>query len=604
MPKTVLLADDSVTIQKVVSISFANEDIELHSVDNGDDAVTRARELRPDLILADVVMPRRSGYDVCEAIKSDPALRHVPVVLLTGTFEVFDEERARRVGADDHITKPFEAQVLVDRVNALLARAAAAPAAAPPGRAAADDEPYAFFDGDLTHPGRRRPAEPAAPAPANAPGSSPPVREPAPAVAAPTPAAVAAPTPPAFAAPAPAALAAPVERPAATLTATTVLEVPDDEGELFADVEPEARAAAAPDPFSDDEIGALEVDDLDAPASAEVEIDLGATRSAYALDDPEPAAPRSLDPFDDGLDFAFGESAGDTPRPSAADSDPLAGLEVDDLAGDAGVDTSRARAFDVSMSDLADPLASTASALRPAPSIQPPVEPAVPSASDPLLGTPRPETTAPELTRLSHTGRAAVFDEAYPFTSEPDPFALPEAEEAGGLDLPAEPIISPSGRLDESARPIASPPAPAPAIPFDDAFDSLGTSRSRAPSAFDLASEPWEAFEEPARPASPAREPARSFGASQSFARPPVADVTEPTAPAAPMPRLPDLEPILRERIHDTLEKIAWEAFADLSNTVVRQALERIESIAWEVIPQLAEALIREEIRKLRSEQE
>src|SRR5512134_53454 len=132
MPKTLLLADDSVTIQKVVGISFANEDVVLLTVDNGDDAIVRAKEARPDVVLADVVMPGKNGYEVCQAIKADPTLAHVPVLLLTGTFEAFDEERAARAGADGHITKPFEAQSLVDKVNALLAR----PQASPPVEAA------------------------------------------------------------------------------------------------------------------------------------------------------------------------------------------------------------------------------------------------------------------------------------------------------------------------------------------------------------------------------------------------------------------------------------------------------------------------------------
>jgi hypothetical protein len=60
----------------------------------------------------------------------------------------------------------------------------------------------------------------------------------------------------------------------------------------------------------------------------------------------------------------------------------------------------------------------------------------------------------------------------------------------------------------------------------------------------------------------------------------------------------------MRQRIHDTLEKVAWEAFSDLSDTIVRQVLERFEAIAWEVIPQMAEALVREEIRRLKGEEE
>lgn len=156
MPKTLLLADDSVTIQKVVGISFANEDVVLLTVDNGDDAVTRAQEARPDLVLADIAMPGKDGYEVCEAIKTDPALRHIPVLLLSGTFESFDEDRARAVGADGHITKPFEAQALVDRVNDLLARGASATAAPASdttvllGEASSAGESFDFFDEEFS----------------------------------------------------------------------------------------------------------------------------------------------------------------------------------------------------------------------------------------------------------------------------------------------------------------------------------------------------------------------------------------------------------------------------------------------------------------------
>jgi CheY-like chemotaxis protein len=160
MPKTLLLADDSVTIQKVVGISFANEDVRIVTVDNGDDAVKKAKEIRPDIVLADVVMPGKSGYEVCAALKGDAALAHIPVLLLTGTFETFDEDKAARVGADGHITKPFEAQALVELVNARLqsaapakpvapaklsAAAASAPTGAPMSAPAADPEPFDFL---------------------------------------------------------------------------------------------------------------------------------------------------------------------------------------------------------------------------------------------------------------------------------------------------------------------------------------------------------------------------------------------------------------------------------------------------------------------------
>lgn len=132
MPKTLLLADDSVTIQKVVGITFANEDIELVTENNGDAALSRAREITPDIVLADVSMPGLNGYELCAAIRGEPLLAHIPVILLTGTFESYDEEKTRSVGANGHIAKPFEAQALVDLVHLTLrgaGTAAAAPAA-------------------------------------------------------------------------------------------------------------------------------------------------------------------------------------------------------------------------------------------------------------------------------------------------------------------------------------------------------------------------------------------------------------------------------------------------------------------------------------------
>ncbi len=127
MPKTLLLADDSVTIQKVVGIVFAGEDYRISSVDNGEDALLRARESRPDIVLADAVMPRMNGYELCQALKADPQLADVPVLLLTGTFEPFDESRARSVRADGHIAKPFDSQALLTRVRELVEGVTAEP---------------------------------------------------------------------------------------------------------------------------------------------------------------------------------------------------------------------------------------------------------------------------------------------------------------------------------------------------------------------------------------------------------------------------------------------------------------------------------------------
>lgn len=122
MPKKILLADDSVTIQKVVSITLAHEDFDLTIVDNGSKAVSKAKELKPDVILLDVVMPDKDGYQVCQEIKSNADLRNTPIILLTGTFEPFDADRAAEVGADDFIKKPFESHTLINKVKEMAAR--------------------------------------------------------------------------------------------------------------------------------------------------------------------------------------------------------------------------------------------------------------------------------------------------------------------------------------------------------------------------------------------------------------------------------------------------------------------------------------------------
>jgi DNA-binding response OmpR family regulator len=120
MPRTVLLADDSVTIRRVVELSFLETDIRVEAVATGREALERLDRTRPDLVLADVVMPEPTGYDICRAVKASP--HPVPVLLLAGTFEPFDHSRARDCGADGHLVKPFDSRTLVARVEALLSR--------------------------------------------------------------------------------------------------------------------------------------------------------------------------------------------------------------------------------------------------------------------------------------------------------------------------------------------------------------------------------------------------------------------------------------------------------------------------------------------------
>jgi CheY-like chemotaxis protein len=125
---TVLIADDNSNIQKMVTLALKaeSEDIDVVAVGNGEAAIRKAREIVPDLVLADIFMPVRGGYEVCELVKQDTRLSHIPVVLLAGAFDPFDEPEARRVGADGVLKKPFvPAEPLVSLVKELLAKSSA-----------------------------------------------------------------------------------------------------------------------------------------------------------------------------------------------------------------------------------------------------------------------------------------------------------------------------------------------------------------------------------------------------------------------------------------------------------------------------------------------
>jgi CheY-like chemotaxis protein len=115
-----LLADDSITIQKVIELILAEEEFEIKSANNGEEALALIPSYRPDIILADIEMPKMNGYQLCDKIKQDPSTSNIPVILLTGAFEPLDEELAKHVKADDFIIKPFESQDLISKINAAL----------------------------------------------------------------------------------------------------------------------------------------------------------------------------------------------------------------------------------------------------------------------------------------------------------------------------------------------------------------------------------------------------------------------------------------------------------------------------------------------------
>jgi CheY-like chemotaxis protein len=122
MAHKLLLADDSVTIQRVIELTFADEDIEVTTVGDGQMAIERLDVDPPDIVLADVDMPKRDGYEVAAYVKSRPKLAHIPVVLLTGAFEPIDQARATASGSSDVLAKPFEPQMVINRVKELLGK--------------------------------------------------------------------------------------------------------------------------------------------------------------------------------------------------------------------------------------------------------------------------------------------------------------------------------------------------------------------------------------------------------------------------------------------------------------------------------------------------
>jgi CheY-like chemotaxis protein len=122
MPIRLLFADDSVTIQKVVELAFEGEDVEVTTVNSGDKVIEKLTESRPDIIIADAVMPGMNGIELCERLKKDENYSDIPVLLLRNEFDEFDSDILVKTGADDCITKPFKSEELVKKIKELSAK--------------------------------------------------------------------------------------------------------------------------------------------------------------------------------------------------------------------------------------------------------------------------------------------------------------------------------------------------------------------------------------------------------------------------------------------------------------------------------------------------
>ena len=119
--RKLLLADDSLAVQKVIDLTFTDEGMQVTTVSDGQRAMEQLEQIAPDVVLADVFMPDVGGYELCEFIKQSERFGEIPVMLLVGSFEPFDEAEARRAGADDVVTKPFQSiRELINRVGSLV----------------------------------------------------------------------------------------------------------------------------------------------------------------------------------------------------------------------------------------------------------------------------------------------------------------------------------------------------------------------------------------------------------------------------------------------------------------------------------------------------
>lgn len=175
MPVNILVADDSVTMRRIMELTFAGEDAQVETVESGEACVDKAKGATPDVVFADCSMSGMDGYGVAEAIKSTPGLESTAVILMASQKTPYDENKGRAAGVDDHILKPFDTQHVIDRVNQVLARPrvkaqVSAPAAAAPERPVAAPMP--------TPPSRPQPVPSAVPerpaAAAAAPKAAPP----------------------------------------------------------------------------------------------------------------------------------------------------------------------------------------------------------------------------------------------------------------------------------------------------------------------------------------------------------------------------------------------------------------------------------------------
>ncbi|MDQ3282350.1 MAG: response regulator [Acidobacteriota bacterium] len=651
MPKKILLADDSITIQKVVELTFSDGDYEVTAVNNGAKAVQKLADMRPDIILSDIIMPEKNGYEVCEFVKSHPDFRNIPVVLLTGTFEPFDPDRAEKAGCDAVVTKPFESQSLIHKVEELIAQAqsnASAPAAiAEPEQPAASpwmDDPAAVTDVHVSPFSTASGNYPAAGGPPDAFTHTPDIFSAAPASEPSTDMPFEMPNDSPFGASAEPeqfsgetrafprmsfedmqqmAASAPAAAPAPEPAATSPWDdAPVDAGETrafqkmsfddFAASTPAPVVNAAPDPESpfggdanaDDISGAtrafprMSFDDIQQLASNDASSQQAA---APAPAEPEPSPwsePASASPWSDTPSAA---SPFDTDTPAfGGETRAFPKLDFNDLQQMAA--STPPPATEQEPAPWGDPIDDTPAfggETRAFPKLDfndfaPPAAD-VPAAPEPLFESePEPE---PQPEPEQPAAQAMPWNEPEPsgtaFEAESgSPFA-PDPEPAA-----AEALWSPTADTSSIDTPAAESFSTAAAAPFTDAASPFAAPDLDADVDTDTPAVPEDLpF---ARETTPEPEPL--VASEPSWSPIPAAEAqAEPSEPVVPpaalAPEAPPMPIAARsgELSDDQVDRIARRVIELMSDQVVR-------NIAWEVIPDMAEMVVKERIRQLEAE--
>jgi CheY-like chemotaxis protein len=526
MGKKILLADDSITIQKVIELTFSDEDFEVVTVGNGRLAIERVLDVRPDIVLCDIIMPEKDGYEVCDFIKKTPTLAHVPVLLLTGAFEPFDQERAARVGCDGFLAKPFEPQTLIAKVKELLSQAAARPAAASP-----------------------RPVAPPAPPPT--------------VVSAPQPPAMSAPPPPPSAPPPPAPVYSappPVTEPVSAFTQTAPPEsevsfIPDEPfleypepAEANADAAAAAVPGAPPDTLEPDLYGVVDAVD----AAPDELLTVTAEESATLGGAPSLGVPPDADPSATLVYRAGAPPPWQTTMEVSLETRARAGVESIQRDTDAGIFE---EVFEEETLNLKGPVV--------------PEEPTVADLGEQL------EAEAP-LTEAPEEVPWEPMDELD--TGEPAPFAGPEP-------APAPPASTAFAPAPPAHVAPPTPAAPAPAQPPAFAATAAPTAPTAPVAPPPPPTPPRVAEAAPAVPAATSAQvaapaPEVSFAdISPAVATPRPEPVSSAVDAGVPADMVEQIAQRVVARISEkVVREIAWEVIPDLAEALIKKEIERLKA--------------------------